>query len=854
MRYLLLPLLLLLCTGLAAQDCRSDLYYSLDNLRHNPPLDCFSASANVRRVNDLLRSIQRDHRRDAEAAFDELIVALPESPAFLDLYGVLMYAIYLEEAGEPTAADAYLNYLTHAAQPYPNIRLVALAHQAGQNKSLERNQSIRDQVQKEVGSDAYASRAKVSAVIHLSYLLPPKKQLAYLERNVGLLEQSTDEITRHDYLAVLGHTQVFIDPAAGSKTLATIEALGVFSVDSTKQRLYHIIKAKSLSNDGQYRAAVAEASKALDIFLDADNARASIDSLMLGRPAKDWTEVGRYGIINLYRTRVGDGLAPVQETFSLFEKGYQVKLAAQAARIDGLTTEQYQVKTSNVVNHLIVGDYLATATADPSVMDRTMGIVDRVGGLSTEYWIKARAQERRTGDLMDDLSREQRAIRQLKDEATWSDPRKLRAAHRELDAVRRANQAKHPGFFTETLPPDSLALRDFRRELARDSAAFVGFYGTDAVLYRVFMDPDTVAVQKLPDVLPEINALIRKLLPEMSPRGTLKSTTAPARRIYRLLLGDLDARLPATVHIVTGGVLEQIPFAALRRDSTGRRPRYLGAEVALSRQFSIRSLRLLNALDLSPRRPAPLGLAPRFRNDVQYASDLRQAEFVLPPLLYGREEMDNLRHRGSGRYLYDDNATVAGYRRYAPDHSILHLATHAISSQIDGLRSRIFLLDEAGEPTPLYAGDIGDQTLNANLVVLSACETSLGGRDFSEGRVGLTKAYLAAGARSVVSSAWAVDDRATADVMSLFYDGIERGQPPHRALQHARAAYLQRHPTAPPYRWAAFEAYGGTRSVRLEPDSLLRRALPWVGGVLALVAVGYLLFRIRRSTETRTSV
>jgi CHAT domain-containing protein len=215
---------------------------------------------------------------------------------------------------------------------------------------------------------------------------------------------------------------------------------------------------------------------------------------------------------------------------------------------------------------------------------------------------------------------------------------------------------------------------------------------------------------------------------------------------------------------------------------------------------------------------------------------LRQAGFKLPPLVYNTEEVQSLEDRSAGQYYYDATATINHYVQDAPDYSIIHLATHAISSEADGLRSHLYLLDDDGQPTQLYAGDIGDQTLNANLVVLSACETGGGGRHINEGKIGLTKAYLAAGARSVVSSNWAVDDHATAELMASFYERLDHGDAPHEALQYSRRAYLERHPDAPPYKWAAFEAYGGMKPVNWQQQSSIWPSLGY-GAAIAFLSV-----------------
>ena len=105
-------------------------------------------------------------------------------------------------------------------------------------------------------------------------------------------------------------------------------------------------------------------------------------------------------------------------------------------------------------------------------------------------------------------------------------------------------------------------------------------------------------------------------------------------------------------------------------------------------------------------------------------------------------------------------------------------------------------------------------SLAADLVVLSACETGLGtglSHDVPPGDdwVGLVRAFLYAGARSVVASLWSVDDRATATVMEKFYEGLRDGRSKAGALGDAQRAVLRERDYADPFYWAAFQLTGG---------------------------------------------
>src|SRR5262249_3659153 len=102
--------------------------------------------------------------------------------------------------------------------------------------------------------------------------------------------------------------------------------------------------------------------------------------------------------------------------------------------------------------------------------------------------------------------------------------------------------------------------------------------------------------------------------------------------------------------------------------------------------------------------------------------------------------------------------------------------------------------------------------LDADLVVLSACQTALGREVRGEGIVGLTHAFMQAGARGVVASLWKVPDRATSELMRRFYEAVlRRGQPVSAALRSAQLALRSTPRFSVPYAWAGFVLEGEWR-------------------------------------------
>ena len=161
-----------------------------------------------------------------------------------------------------------------------------------------------------------------------------------------------------------------------------------------------------------------------------------------------------------------------------------------------------------------------------------------------------------------------------------------------------------------------------------------------------------------------------------------------------------------------------------------------------------------------------------------------------------------------GRLLRDGEASVAALRAWAPTCSVLHVAAHGVFRPDEPLFSALQLADG-----PLSTLDVFDIDLNCSLVTLSACQTALGCTGAGDELMGLSRAFLYAGAPSLVLSLWQVADHATAALMGAFYASLRRGDGKAAALRRAQLALLRGEGGAPeardaPFYWAPFQLMG----------------------------------------------
>lgn len=163
----------------------------------------------------------------------------------------------------------------------------------------------------------------------------------------------------------------------------------------------------------------------------------------------------------------------------------------------------------------------------------------------------------------------------------------------------------------------------------------------------------------------------------------------------------------------------------------------------------------------------------------------------------------------SGKILSGNKATIENFKEKAKDYRILHLATHANAS--DTINPWI-----AFRNTKLKSSQLDSIKINADLVVLSACNTSLGKLNRGEGVLSLARNFFASGAKTVVPSLWEVNDKATTNITSEFYKNLSNGKSKSEALRNAKLNYLNNNSDAEasPYYWASLIVIGNTSTIK----------------------------------------
>ncbi len=264
----------------------------------------------------------------------------------------------------------------------------------------------------------------------------------------------------------------------------------------------------------------------------------------------------------------------------------------------------------------------------------------------------------------------------------------------------------------------------------------------------------------------------------------------PSVALYSRLIGPIrDKLVTPNILIVAHGALHYEPFNALH-----------DGKQFLIENYSIRLLPGATVLEfLKPKPAAKPGTLLAFGNP-----DLGDKRFDLA--FAQKEAEDVVQTMPNSRALLRRDATKTAFRKYSSDFQMLHVASHGDFEPEKPLASSLLLAPDASDDGRLTVSDLYSMRVDADLITLSACETGLGKVASGDDVVGLTRGFLYAGTRTIVASLWEVDDRATGELMTAFYQSLGKGVGKREALRLAQMDFLKKQPH--PFFWAAFQLTG----------------------------------------------
>ncbi|MEZ5043956.1 MAG: CHAT domain-containing tetratricopeptide repeat protein [Saprospiraceae bacterium] len=230
-----------------------------------------------------------------------------------------------------------------------------------------------------------------------------------------------------------------------------------------------------------------------------------------------------------------------------------------------------------------------------------------------------------------------------------------------------------------------------------------------------------------------------------------------------------------------------------------------------------------------------LGFAPEF-----YDGNAKN----LSNLKYNYEEVLGAKKSVGGQILFSHEATKSNFLQQQAVYKIIHLATHGKANNTAGDYSFLAFsenAEEQGDDALLYVREIYNLSTNAEMVVLSACETGTGELQKGEGIASIARSFSYAGAKSLIATQWSVDDKATSRLMHLFFDNIKRGLPKDLALRQAKLTFIETGSSKNihPFFWASFIPIGNMEQLSFRSEW---HSSGWFFGAFAALGFFYLLF------------
>ncbi len=539
------------------------------------------------------------------------------------------------------------------------------------------------------------------------------------------------------------------------------------------------------------------------------------------------------------------------ETALQYADSLRLQLTAPAARQRWLD-KQYPAHMSAVEACF----RLWQQTGESSLLERAFRLAERSRSLQLlENLHKDRAE--RFAGVPDSLLEQERywgeeLNRREKNRLSWLGAGETEKARNEESGITEARQAlyalvsgiekQYPDYYRLKYTVQTATLQTVRRDLLKDDKqALVEYFMADSALFVFVITRDVFKGIRLTKNFPldawvsDFRNSIQAYPGASGPAAnTLCATyTDRAFQIFQMVVAPVQAAvaLPEKLIIIPDGALSYVPFEALLCEQPPepqkfKRHHYLLRDYQISYGYSATQLADIETAPVVPVAKTLLAVAPDFSNN----------PYGLRPLQHNRMEAREVCNLLNGDLLDKDQASVSAFLNNAGDYRILLLSTHGQASSAAGDLSYLAFAPTADtqSSTFLYVRDLYLQRFPAELVVLSACETSVGEYRLGEGVVSLAKGFFHAGARSIVATLWSVDDAKNAKLIRLFFQNIRSGMPKDAALREAKLRFLDElpHDEAHPVFWAAAVANGDMAAMAF-PGSFV-----WwmVAGVVLLFA------------------
>ncbi|WP_445664001.1 CHAT domain-containing protein [Fodinibius sp. AD559] len=398
----------------------------------------------------------------------------------------------------------------------------------------------------------------------------------------------------------------------------------------------------------------------------------------------------------------------------------------------------------------------------------------------------------------------------------------------------RTLENKYPKYYGLKYEPPVANISEIQQNHVTPSQTMISYFFGDTSLYAFVITKEYFEVQEV-----ATDSLLDKTITDF--RETILQTTTvdtfanQAHQLYQQLIEPITEYITGdNLLIIPSGPLHYLPFEALLTRPVPKTKNrrfhdlpYLLNKYSVSYAPSAGYLELRAHQEKSPKKKTLAAFAPSFKD---FTPSKRREVYPdvdrpISPLLFNKTEVQHLGKlfnspdsffsflkspTGEADLFVDQKATESTFKQQPlTDYRYIHLATHAFLQEEDSEQSGIlFSMPDEQEDGTLYASEIYNLQLQADLVTLSACNTGTGTFKRGEGIIGLSRAFQYAGARNLLVSLWRVNDRSTAQLMRNFYAQHHNDAIMPVSLQKAKQMMIDQAEYAHPKHWAPFVYIG----------------------------------------------
>lgn len=394
---------------------------------------------------------------------------------------------------------------------------------------------------------------------------------------------------------------------------------------------------------------------------------------------------------------------------------------------------------------------------------------------------------------------------------------------------------QYPGYYDFRFNHQTIPVATLQRKLLPGQSVLSFFWGQEEVQAMLItgQDFDLQTIGRSAEVEAHIQKLLQGI--DGARQGTATANRAmqqyisSATTLYHQLIRPFETAISSEalsrLVIIPDGPIANIPFNALLTEDPGSEIRktynfpYLIHRYLLSLGHS--ATFLFN--DYPTQTPAIqslpyAGFAPFAavaKTEVENASTRERSS--LDGLPFSGEEVAKGQAIFGGETYLRRQANRENFLTSIAQARVLHCATHAVGNTANGEWSYLLLSDPDNDrkSEAIYAAEIFNLEMQADLAVLGACQSASGSFQPGEGVYSLAYAFSAAGANSVCATYWNLNDEAGYQILSNFFAQLKSGSAKDEALRLAQIQYLQqrRDQRAQPYYWAVFHLYGNTEAL-----------------------------------------